>query len=639
MSNYRIYLAFSLILSAVVLLISACADSVAGCQSSSDCRSGRICVSNICVDGDLPDLDLDQGLEDMSTDASGDGVVEVDFGLDQGRPDMGSDMVVVDMPNDMPMVDMGMDMPPVDMPADMPPADMPADMPPADMPADMPMVDMPADMPMTDMGMDMPADMNPGSPQIEVTPTQLDFGGVIVNASATAAIQVRNIGTADLVLTSVDLGAPSTGFSVSPVVTAAAPLTIAPNATTTVTVTFAPTQQANYQNRVEIDSNDTGNATVIIPLRGRGRNQTQQSCFFAAPDSVDFGTVAPGTTGSTTVTIGNCSQNQNVTVTQASVLGMNSPFAFTLSQPTPFVLTPGTTQTVTVTYTPTGAAAVADTLRFRSDGQIGTQEDVDLFGNGGGCIDPIAQGSSRNDVTDAPRSTGILIGPLDAVILDASQTQTPSGAIDATWTVTQAPAGSTASVSSNNQFTPDVVGEYELTLDVTDPNTMTGSCAPATLKVVRIQGLPAIRATLTWIANHDLDLHLVRDDANGAFNFFDPLNDAHYDNLNPDWGVAGVATDDAFHQGDDTNGFGPETVDLAALEPGRKYRLVVQFARRQGFQPMQFTANLSMTVASSLIPMARNLSHTFQINQIGTYWITFEVDGTTGAITNIDMTQ
>lgn len=92
------------------------------------------------------------------------------------------------------------------------------------------------------------------------------------------------------------------------------------------------------------------------------------------------------------------------------------------------------------------------------------------------------------------------------------------------------------------------------------------------------QPQPAASVTLTWDNQADLDLHLARSQEGG----FSPFGtrrelesgDCYFANLETAWGCS--------HLGDDTNGRGPERVVLQSLEQGRRYRVGVNFAQRNG---------------------------------------------------------
>jgi hypothetical protein len=507
-----------------------------------------------------------------------------------------------------------------------------------------------SDTGMSDTGM---SDTGLTGPRIRVTPAaQIDFGRVAVGSSVSTPLLVENVGDQDLVISDLDLRArPSQGFDVSPVVDPGAPATLNPGASATYTVTFAPSVQGNYNNAIDIVSNDPMAMTYSVDLSGRGRNPTMNaSCLSASPDALDFGTVDPGSTRVRTVDVSNCGP-QNVTVTEYSIVNdPNGPFSLSPAVATPDVLAPGESTTVDVTFAPQNALDASDLLRIRSDAQFGTQIDIDLVGTGGGCAAAVALAESSTDPTDSLRAGRVPIVIGDTAALDGSQSSSPSGQVDYTWMITSKPQGSTASLSDPSAvaptLAPDVAGTYVVELTVTDTSTGQAGCVADSVEIVALSGLPALRIDASWAADHDmdlhfLDLHFLRSDAMGNFPAFgDMLDDAHYDNLSPDWNVANVATDDPFHYGDDTDGYGPETLILPELEAGRTYRVVLQLARTEGMRPFDWTANVTMTVRSPIgVPMVHNVSRQFSTQEVGLYWIVWDVDGTTGAVTAVDTTQ
>lgn len=482
-------------------------------------------------------------------------------------------------------------------------------------------------------------------PQIRVSPSdRIDYGNVILQTTIDVDVIVENVGDANLVLDFVDLAAtPSQGFAVNPTVSSAMPVTLTPGSSNIYTVSFTPTVRSSFANDLRIDSNDADDPRVEVELRGTGRSQIQASCFYTAPDELDFGTVTPGTSVTRSITIGNCGTLQNVTVT---TIEFDDPpgTPFTFSGPTiPMTLTPGQTDTVAVTFSPTAVNEVSNRLNFRSDAQIGTTNEVDLAGDGGGCVEALARGESLAEQSDSLRNAPVLVVLNDSVELDASETDSPGGSFVPAWSVAVAPSNSTAAIANSTaittSFVPDVAGEYTLELDASDPSTGTPSCGtPSQLTVVAIASAPELRVEANWMADHDLDLHMVRGTNNNFPQFGNLVEDVFYDNLMADWGVMGVATDNAFHYGDDTDGSGPEVIALAEYEPSRRYRVGVQFARRDGLLPAQFPVTVVVTSDSGMGPAQQEtLSHTFFVNQVGTYWIPFEI-ASNGNITVVDTT-
>ncbi|MFB6373629.1 MAG: choice-of-anchor D domain-containing protein, partial [Bradymonadaceae bacterium] len=87
----------------------------------------------------------------------------------------------------------------------------------------------------------------PSGPQIRVTPrNQVDFGTLVIGASSTQSVVIRNYGDETLELKGVELRSmPSKGFMVKG---PAPPPTLSPGQSVTYNVTFDPVQQARFEN-------------------------------------------------------------------------------------------------------------------------------------------------------------------------------------------------------------------------------------------------------------------------------------------------------------------------------------------------------------------------------------------------------
>ena len=112
------------------------------------------------------------------------------------------------------------------------------------------------------------------SPVTEVNPTSLDFGTVAVGGTAARKVTIKNVGNADLAVTSVTV-ADGTGVSREFSVTInPAPVTLDPPGTkasdTEVEITYAPTDDGADVGSVIIASNDPAQGEVTIPLVGTG---------------------------------------------------------------------------------------------------------------------------------------------------------------------------------------------------------------------------------------------------------------------------------------------------------------------------------------------------------------------------------
>ncbi len=111
------------------------------------------------------------------------------------------------------------------------------------------------------------------APNVSLNATSHDFGALEVGGSATESFTLTNNGGSTLTLSGIT---PSDGaFRIGGI---AANATLAPGASGTVDVTFAPTRSEAYSGSISIASNDPdGDATIAV--RGRG----SQSCSLCEP--------------------------------------------------------------------------------------------------------------------------------------------------------------------------------------------------------------------------------------------------------------------------------------------------------------------------------------------------------------------
>lgn len=117
-----------------------------------------------------------------------------------------------------------------------------------------------------------PGDPNdkPGTvsaPAIGLSPTALSFGTVTIGGSVTKTTLIQNSGSAGLDVTGIAFAAgTSTEYTSSP----AAPFTVAPGSSTTLSVTYSPVDATTDNGSVEIQSNDNANPVVSLSLTGAG---------------------------------------------------------------------------------------------------------------------------------------------------------------------------------------------------------------------------------------------------------------------------------------------------------------------------------------------------------------------------------
>ncbi|AKF09294.1 PKD domain protein [Sandaracinus amylolyticus] len=137
------------------------------------------------------------------------------------------------------------------------------------------------------------------------------------------------------------------------------------------------------------------------------------------------------------------------------------------------------------------------------------------------------------------------------------------------WSVEAVPPGSRPAApapanAARTVFTPDLAGEYSLRLRVTDDDGQTAECTT----LVRAVSGDGLRVEMFWDSNGtDMDTHVLQP---GARAWFDGTGDCFYSNctgMRLMWGGPGT-DDDPRLDIDDTNGFGPENINIRRPVPG-----------------------------------------------------------------------
>ncbi len=336
------------------------------------------------------------------------------------------------------------------------------------------------------------------APDIALTPTSLDFGVVTIGESSTLTSQVQNLGTADLVVSTAGLCAgTSTEFSFDPL----ASTTIPPGGSQALSVTYAPVDTGADTGCIEIASNDPDTELVSLPLSGTGEAAPVADVNLDPP-SLNFGTVTVGNTATLTSDIQNLG-NADLTVDNiAPSAGTSAEFSFT-AQATPFVIPPGGSQAVSVTYAPTDVGADTGSLEVSSDDPDEPVVALALAGNGVAplvcalTVDPpalnfgsIVEGDSSTLSTSVGNAgtADCTVGSL--VISGDPEFSLGAGAPGLPFTVT--PGGTPVSVPVT--YSPPAAGTHTGTLSI-------GSNDPASPTLVGLTGA----ATEQLVADINLD--------------------------------------------------------------------------------------------------------------------------------------
>ena len=445
--------------------------------------------------------------------------------------------------------------------------------------------------------------------EIVVSPNHIDFGPVNANDRSEKPLEITNIGVAPLIISDLAING-SGDFSLTvdgaPVADnlADVPLVIQASESKTLTVTYAPLSAGPDGADLHIRSNDRVQADTVVGLSANGA----AACIRVVPDNVDFGaSLKVDSTDPTTATpnvqtliVESCGGTRldvsaiEITGTDADAFHITETFdapadgsapLFTL--PAMAVDQPPPSQTLHLEFRPTEERAYGGRIVFHTNAQPATTEVV-LFGRGveNQCPIPATTTDTYN------------VRPLDIITLDGTPSTDPGGSVkEWHWTITQKPDGSSAKLvesytdptrpadggPDDDPTTPqafffvDVAGEYQFELVAVD-DLGQESCAPVASALVSVSAVPDkdLHIQLVWVTpddpdetdlhGTDVDLHLRHELADGKWNGDANGFDCYFSNKQPDWGVQNDPADNPSLDIDDTNGAGPENINLARPE-------------------------------------------------------------------------
>ena len=427
-------------------------------------------------------------------------------------------------------------------------------------------------------------------PDIE-GPLALDMGEVPTGSALRRSIFLRNGGGADLLIDdiliddnrafSLCLALPEDrdDFLCPPGDALPTPLVLAPGEVLQVHITYRPRRDGPDTGTLVVRSNDPDEARYEVALSAGGA----APCVEVDTDEIDFGEVPRGQSATRRVRVTNCSPLRPLTIGSLRATGDIAFSVVDLPLPLPGAalrLDPGQSATFSARYAPSNLAAHTGAAEVISNDPENSPLRIDLRGQGvpfDNC--PLALGGARVVGQDGPFETQVGAEPLDTVVFDASRSFDPddpdAGIAGVEWTLIERPEDSNGVLTPDgNDPTPslflDLAGRYVVELRVFDSG---GTVSCEALRIVLLAVSPEdIHVQLVWDTPNDrdqtdtfgadMDLHFLH--PNGEWG--DGQWDCHWTNTNPDWATAS-RQDNPSLDIDDTNGSGPENINLDNPEP------------------------------------------------------------------------
>jgi hypothetical protein len=476
-------------------------------------------------------------------------------------------------------------------------------------------------------------------PRIEVTPERLDFTGLVANRPPrTAQVTIRNLGTGPLVL-----GAPyfTTGGGSAQFLLNGLVRTLLPQEQLSISVVaLASAPPGTYETVLRIPSNDDLRPNVEVPVT----SVVGTPPGFLLQPTLCEKRVGLGRPAICEYSLLNTADT-DLQVTVASMSASSDPGFTVENLGLPRTVGRGTAVTLRVIYTPMLAQTFEGVLQVVSNEGQTLSATARITGAG----DPTAVVDVLS-VAGVPVPAGSIpnMRPLDNVVLTSSRSSPPPGRslVARQWRLISRPTESTVVLltptgpttafafnsSGQTRRGMDVAGTYVVGLTVTDDNGTRSAEATLTLQAVPGSGL---HVQLTW--DHptaDMDLHLLRT-SNNALGPVRSANDCHYANCRASGGVAilnwGTPEQSPRLDVDDTNGFGPENINVDEANPG-VYEVGVHYFGSAGGEVVPCTVKIFLN--SSLVgEYSRRLERTKD------YWRVAQVVVPTGLVTEQDLVE
>jgi hypothetical protein len=359
-------------------------------------------------------------------------------------------------------------------------------------------------------------------------------------------------------------------------------------------ISYHPENDGFDQATMLIRSDDSDTRTVEVPVVANG----DEACITVTDeDGIDFGQRFIGEPHAKTVTITNCSQNEDLLVS-AIDLGEHGELGgfvrYSLSDlpdlSSPLTISPQNSESfilnyMPILYTPEANPDICSSepcevtdgavLTILSNDTVKSPLPIEVRGIGSDNHCPVAVARARVQMSGNPWDTALDTIPLATLEFDGRNSTDGDGTVASyQWEVVNRPDGSTAQFTPNGQvpnptFFLDLAGTFNFRLRVFDEQSME-SCEPAEILVI-VTPDEHIHVQTVWTTDgdpnendtgagrgSDIDLHFIH--PNGEWNR-EPW-DCFWRNKNPNWADTGTREDDPSLDIDDTDGWGPENINL-----------------------------------------------------------------------------
>ena len=226
-------------------------------------------------------------------------------------------------------------------------------------------------------------------PNLSPSGLSLQFGNVTVNTTSDKNLTLSNTGSADLTLGEIALSNPlGPNFELLAAQDNCSNQSLAPAANCTLTVRYAPTTVANHSDSFDIPSNDPDTPSVTISVGGSGTAEATPNIALSTTNLV-FGSLAIGNTADQTLTVVNSGNADLIVGDIALTNPLVAPYELVTALDTCSnqTLTPASSCSITVRYSPTTAGVHGESFNIPSNDADNANITVNL--NGTGTLEPV----------------------------------------------------------------------------------------------------------------------------------------------------------------------------------------------------------------------------------------------------------
>jgi len=299
---------------------------------------------------------------------------------------------------------------------------------------------------------------------LSANPTSINFGSLLVNASATVSVTLTNSGTASTTISASTVS--GTGYTIAGLTPGQI---IAAGQNATFTAKFAPTTTGTPTGTITITSN-APTSPLLIALTGTA--VTTQAQLTINPASENFGNVVVGANNPQTITLTNTG-NATLTISASSVSGTG----FTMTGlAVGQTIAAGANATFTATFTPTVSGSSTGSVSISSNAP-GSPATIALTGIGTQAVGSANPGSVSfgSVVTGSNNSQSITLKNTGNATLTFSQV-----------TVTGTPVFTVSGISTSTTIAPGATMAFSAVFTPTFATAVSGSIALTT------NGSPAV---------------------------------------------------------------------------------------------------------------------------------------------------